>query len=163
MRAGLPRDGRPATIHLHRRSPATLTNGDDEMPIAAEYPLLEIIWSMLVFMGLVIWLWLLIALFGDLFRRHDVSGWTKAGWTVLMIVLPLVGVLLYLGTQGRGMAERSVAAQQVARAQFDDYVREAAGTGGPASEIASAKQLLDAGTIDQAEFDRIKQRALGAG
>jgi hypothetical protein len=132
------------------------------MFLASDYPFLDILWTMLVFFGWVIWFWLLITVFADLFRRHDVSGWAKAGWIVLCIVLPFLGVLLYLGTQGKGMAERNVKEVESQRAQFDSYVREAAGSagGGPAAEIAHAKELLDKGAISQAEFDQIKQKAL---
>lgn len=128
--------------------------------VAAEYPLLNIIWTMLVFFGLVIWLRLLFTVFGDIFRRHDISGWAKAGWCLLSIVLPFVGVLLYLGTQGEGIAERNSKQLQAAQAQFDEYVRDTAGSGGATQEIANAKQLLDSGTISQTEFDSIKQKAL---
>jgi Phospholipase_D-nuclease N-terminal len=132
------------------------------MPIAAEYPFLDILWTMLVFFGFIIWFTLLFRIFGDLFRRHDISGWGKAAWTVLVIFLPLLGVLLYLGMHGREMAERDVDAQQAAKAQFDQYVRETAAAEGPASQIAEGKRLLDSGAIDQAEFDRLKQKALAA-
>jgi hypothetical protein len=131
------------------------------MPIAADYPFLDILGTLLVFFGFVIWFTLLFRVFGDLFRRRDISGWGKAGWTVLVIFLPLLGVLLYLGLQGREMAERNLEAQQAAKAQFDQYVREAAGSDGPATQIAEAKKLLDSGAINQAEFDRLKQQALG--
>ena len=77
------------------------------MLLATDYPLLNIIWTMLVFFGLVIWLRLLFTVFADLFSRHDISGWGKAGWSVFAIVLPFVGVLVYLSTQGVQMAERS--------------------------------------------------------
>ena len=77
------------------------------MLLAADYPLLNVIWTMLVFFGLVIWLRLLFTVFADLFSRHDISGWGKAGWSVFAIVLPFVGVLAYLSTQGVQMAERS--------------------------------------------------------
>jgi hypothetical protein len=132
------------------------------MPLATDYPLLNIIWTMLVFFGLVIWLRLLFTVFGDLFRRHDLSGWSKAGWMLFAIVLPFVGVLVYLGTQGEGIAERNAKALHAAQAQFDDHVRHvAAPAGGAAAEIAKAKELLDSGAISQAEFDSIKQKALG--
>ena len=131
------------------------------MPIATEYPLLNIIWTMLVFFGLVIWLRLLFTVFADLFSRHDISGWGKAGWSVFAIVLPFVGVLVYLGTQGEQMAERSAKRAQAAQAQADDYVRSVAGsTEGPAAEIEKAKQLLDSGAITQDEFDAIKSKAV---
>lgn len=129
------------------------------LPLAASYPLLNIIWSMLVFFGFVLWISLMFRAFGDLFGRHDVSGWGKAGWTFLIIALPLFGVLVYLISQGQGMAERQVAAAEQAQAEVKDYVSSVAGEG-TASEIAKAKELLDAGTIDAAEFDRLKTKAL---
>ena len=130
------------------------------MLLAADYPLLNIIWTMLVFFGLVIWLRLLFTVFADLFSRHDISGWGKAGWSVFAIVLPFVGVLVYLGTQGEQMAERSAKRTQVAQGQADDYVRSVAGSNDPATEIEKAKQLLDSGAINQAEFDAIKAKAV---
>ena len=131
------------------------------MLVAADYPFLNIVWTMLVFFGLVIWLRLLFTVFADLFSRHDISGWGKAGWSVFAIVLPFVGVLAYLGTQGEQMAERFAKRAQAAQAQADDYVRSGAGsTEGPATEIEKAKQLLDSGAISQAEFDAIKAKAV---
>ena len=130
------------------------------MTFASDYPFLDILWSMLVFFGWVIWFWLLITVFADMFRRHDISGWSKAGWIILCVVLPFLGVLIYIGTQGKGMAERRVKDTQAAQSQFDDYVRQTAGSGGPTAEIARAKELLDKGAISQAEFDQIKQKAL---
>jgi hypothetical protein len=128
------------------------------MVFAADYPFLDILWSMLVFFGWVIWFWLLITIFADLFRRHDIGGWAKAGWIVLTVFLPFVGVLIYIGTQGKGMAERRAQDVQTAQSEFDDYVRQTAG--GPTNQIAQAKELLDKGAISQAEFDQIKQKAL---
>lgn len=130
------------------------------MLLAADYPLLNIIWTMLVFFGLVIWLRLLFTVFGDLFSRHDISGWGKAGWSVFAIVLPFLGVLVYLGTQGEQMAERSAKRAQAAQAQADDYIRQTARSSGPAAEIEKAKQLLDSGAINEAEFNALKQKAL---
>ena len=130
------------------------------MFLAADYPLLDIIWTMLVFFGWVIWFWLLITVFGDLFSRHDISGWGKAGWMLLVVVLPYLGVFIYLIAQGVHMAERKGEETRARRAQFDDYVREVASNGGPTDQIAKAKELLDSGAIDAAEFDRLKQKAL---
>lgn len=131
------------------------------MPIAADYPFLDIVGTMLVFFGWVIWFWLLITVLSDVFRRHDISGWGKAGWTLVTIVLPFLGVLVYLGLQGKHMAERNVEVARAQKAEFDQYVRQAAGANGGATEqIAKAKQLLDSGAIDQAEFDQIKRSAL---
>jgi hypothetical protein len=130
------------------------------MVLAADYPFLDVLWTMFVFFAWVIWFWLLITVFGDVFRRHDISGWGKAGWILLCVVLPYIGVLIYLGTQGKHMVERGAKQAQVSQDQFDRYVREAAGKSGPADEIARAKQLLDTGAINQAEFDQMKQKAL---
>jgi Short C-terminal domain len=130
------------------------------VPLAAEYPLLNIIWTMLVFFAFVAWIRLLFTVFADLFRRHDISGWSKAGWTLFAIALPFLGVLVYLGTQGEGIAERNAEMVRAQKAQFDEYVRDTAGSSGATAEIAKAKELLDSGAISQAEFDQVKQRAL---
>jgi hypothetical protein len=125
---------------------------------ATDYPLLDVFWTMLVFFAWVIWFWLLITVFADLFRRRDISGWAKAGWLVLVLVLPYLGVFIYLITQSRHMAERNVKAVEDAQAQFDDHVKSVAG--GAATEIEKAKQLLDTGAITQPEYEAIKQKAL---
>jgi Short C-terminal domain/Phospholipase_D-nuclease N-terminal len=130
------------------------------LPLAADYPFLDILGSMLFFFFFVIWLWMLFAVYGDIFSRHDISGWAKAGWVVVSLVLPYLGVLIYLGTQGKGMAERKAAQMSAAQSQFDQYVRETAGGDGAAGEIAKAKQLLDSGAISQPEFDELKRKAL---
>jgi hypothetical protein len=130
------------------------------MFLAADYPLLDVIWTMLVFFGWVIWFWLLIVVFGDLFSRHDISGWGKAGWMLLLVALPYLGVLIYMIAQGARMAERRGAETRARRAEFDDYVREVATNGGSTEEIAKAKGLLDSGAIDAAEFEQLKQKAL---
>ncbi len=133
------------------------------MLIAADYPFLDVVGTMLIFFAWVIWFWLLITVFSDLFRRHDISGWGKAGWIVLVVFLPYLGVLIYLIGQGKHMAERRAQDIRASQAAFEDQVREVAGTsggGGAAAEIAKAKQLLDSGAIDQAEFDQLKQKAL---
>ena len=130
------------------------------MVLAADYPFLDILWTMLVFFGWVIWFWLLITVFSDLFSRHDISGWGKAGWIVLVVLLPYLGVFIYLIAQGKEMAERRAQRAQAARSEFDDYVKTVAAPGGAAAEIEKAKQLLDSGAITQAEFDAIKAKAL---
>jgi hypothetical protein len=117
---------------------------------------------MVVFFAFVIWIWLLIAVFADVFRRHDISGWGKAGWTILVIVLPYLGVFIYLIAHGSDMAKRSARQASQDQAQFDDYVRDVAGSDGPAAEIDRAKKLLDSGAISEAEFNAIKQKALAA-
>ena len=130
------------------------------MPIAADYPFLDVFWTMLVFFAWVIWFWLLITVFSDLFRRHDISGWGKAGWCAFVIVLPFLGVFVYLIAQGKHMAERKAADVQASQAAFDQYVRDAAGSSGPSDQIARAKELLDSGAISQAEFEQLKRRLL---
>jgi Short C-terminal domain/Phospholipase_D-nuclease N-terminal len=130
------------------------------MVLAADYPFLDVLWTMLVLFAWVIWFWLLIVIFGDLFSRHDISGWGKAGWILLVVVLPYLGVFIYLIAQGQHMAERRDQRSQAARTEFDDYVKTVAAPGGPAAEIDKAKQLLDSGAITQAEFDAIKAKAL---
>src|SRR4051794_12086623 len=131
------------------------------MLIAADYPFLDILWSMIIFFCWVAWIWMLIVIFGDLFSRHDVGGWAKAAWVVFMIVLPFIGVLCYLITNSRSMAERRMASAQAAQSQFDDYVKTvAADGGGAATQIAKAKELLDSGALTQAEFDALKAKAL---
>ena len=130
------------------------------MVFAADYPFLDIFWTMLIFFMWVIWLWILITVLMDVFRRHDIAGWAKAAWTLFVIVLPFLGVFMYLITQGGRMAERRSAEVQASRASFDDYVRNAAGSGGPGDQIAKGKELLDKGAIDQAEFELLKRKAL---
>jgi Short C-terminal domain/Phospholipase_D-nuclease N-terminal len=119
----------------------------------------QVMWTMLVFFAWIIFFWLLFVVFGDLFRRRDISGWGKAGWTVFVILLPFLGILIYLIAEGKGMGERRLEDAQQARSQMDAYVRSAAAPGG-AEEIAKAKALLDSGAISQAEFDQLKTKAL---
>ena|SRR5919198_3173490 len=129
------------------------------MLIAADYPFLNILWTMILFFAWVAWIWIAITCFVDIFRRHDISGWGKALWVVFIIVIPFLGVLVYLIAQHDGMRERSVEQAKAQKDAFDQYVRETAG--GPATQIAQAKELLDKGTISQQEFDSIKAKALG--
>ena len=130
------------------------------MLLASDYPFLDVFWTMLVFFGWVIWFWLLITVLSDVFRRHDLSGGGKVGWTLFVIFLPLLGVLFYLGSQSKHMAERNADQMQAAQSHTDEYISSVAGSGGSAAEIESAKKLLDSGAISQAEFERLKQKAL---
>jgi Phospholipase_D-nuclease N-terminal len=127
---------------------------------SSSYPLLNVIWTMIVFFAWVIWIWLLITIFADLFRRSDVSGWGKAGWVVVLLVLPFIGVLVYLIAQSRGMAERRNLDARAAKSQFDSYVRSVSAEGKPADQIAKGKELLDSGAITPQEFEVLKQKAL---
>ncbi len=132
------------------------------MVIASSYPFLEVFWTMLIFFGFVVWLWILFTVIADLFRRHDTSGWMKVLWIIFIIVLPYLGVFVYLIAEHKGMTERAITAQKAAQAEVDQYVQSVAAKGDPAAQIASAKELLDSGTITQAEFDQLKQKALAA-
>ena len=132
------------------------------MVIAADYPFLDILWTMIIFFAWVAWIWIVIVIFTDIFRRRDIGGWGKAGWIVLIIVIPFIGALIYLIAEHDGMAERSAQQAQQVQQQTDDYIRTVAASEGPAGQIEKAKQLLDSGAISQAEFDSLKAKALAS-
>ena len=135
-------------------------NPEEEYVIAADYPFLDLMWTMVIFFLWILWFWLLITVFADIFRRHDISGAKKTLWIVFTILVPFLGVFVYLITQNVGMTERQLDRTRAQREQFDDYVRQTASSGGAAAEIEKAKQLLDSGAITQAEFETMKQKAL---
>ena len=132
------------------------------MLAAYDYPFLNIMGTMLVFFAWVIWFWLLITVFADIFRRHDIGGGGKVLWMIFVIVLPFLGVFIYLIAESKGMAERNEARAIQSQQQFDGYVQGVAANSGSgsAAEIEKAKGLLDSGAITQAEFDTLKQKAL---
>jgi hypothetical protein len=131
------------------------------MVIAADYPFMDVLWSMIIFFVWVAWIWTLIVIIGDLFRRHDTSGWAKAAWVVFLIVLPFLGVLVYLIVNGHGMGQRSAERAQAAQSQFNEYVQSVAKDGGgAASELEKAKGLLDSGALTQAEYDALKAKLI---
>jgi hypothetical protein len=140
------------------------------MILATDYPFLDIVGTMVVFFFWGMWFWCLIVVLGDVFRRTDIGGWSKAAWTLGMIVIPLVGVLVYLIVHGNGMAERRADNLATQQRMLDDHIRSVARTGNgaattveaaaPTSEIAHAKELLDSGAIDDAEFRQIKRKLL---
>jgi len=130
------------------------------LPVAASYPFLDILWDILIVFAWVIFIWIAITVLIDVFRRHDISGWAKAAWVVFVVILPWIGVLAYLIFNHSGMADRSAKEADTAQAQVDEYVRQTAGSGGPASEIEKAKQLLENGAITQQEFESLKAKAL---
>jgi len=109
-----------------------------------------------------VWLWILFTVLGDIFRRHDTSGFSKVLWIVFIVVLPYLGVFVYLIAEQKGMAERAQTRQKAVQAQFDEYVQSVAPSTDPTEQINKAKGLLDSGSITQAEFERLKQRALSA-
>jgi hypothetical protein len=129
-----------------------------------DYPLLDLFWTMFLFFGFVVWFWMMFVIFGDIFRRDDIGGWGKAGWTVLIIVLPILGSLVYLIAEGRKMGERRQADVSAARDAYERDVRRITTNGdggGPTAQIAEAKRLLDQGAITQAEYEALKSKALG--
>ena len=128
--------------------------------LASNYPFLDVFWSMMVFFLWIAWFWLLFMVFGDIFRRHDLSGFGKTMWINFTILLPFLGVFVYLISNNTGITQRNLEMRQAQQSQFDQAVREAGGGGGAAAEIERAKKLLDTGAITQAEFDAIKQKAL---
>jgi hypothetical protein len=130
------------------------------MVLAADYPFLDVLWTILIFFLWVGWFMLLFHVLGDVFRRRDISGWSKTLWLIVLLFVPFLGVFIYLIANGDEMAQRN--AEQVAAAQgeVDSYVRSVAGSSGAAGEIERAKGLLDSGAINQQEFDAIKAKAL---
>ena len=129
------------------------------MPIAADYPFLNILWTMIIFFVWVAWIWMLVLMLSDVFRR-DASGWNQAAWTLVLIALPFLGTLAYLIAHGSDMTARRAHDAHASQAQFDDYVRAVAGNGGAAGEIDKAKRLLDSGAIRQSEFEALKAKVL---
>ena len=132
------------------------------MLFAADYPFLDVFWTMILFFFWVAWIWVLVIIIGDLFRRHDTSGWVKALWLIFLILIPFLGVLIYLIANSTGMSERAAAQAEANKAQFDNYVQSVAAQqgSGSAGEIEKAKALLDSGAITQAEFESLKAKAL---
>jgi hypothetical protein len=128
--------------------------------VLAAYSFGDVMWTMLVFFVWILFFWLLFGVFGDLFGRHDISGWAKAGWTIFVIILPFLGIFVYLISQGKSMGERAQERAQAQQSQMDDYVRSVASSGSATDEIARGKELLDSGAISQAEFDQLKAKAL---
>ena len=129
------------------------------MLAASSYPFLDVLWSMVIFFMFVIWIMILFKVFGDLFRRRDIGGGMKTVWFIFVILLPFLGVFIYLIAEGHKMADRDAEQMQAMRAQQDEYIKSVAGSSA-ADQIAQAKQLLDSGAITQAEFDTMKQKAL---
>ena len=130
------------------------------MVVASDYPFLDVFWTMIIFVLWIVWFFILFRVIADLFRRHDISGWVKVLWMIIVILLPFLGVFIYLITQGSHMADRDMRQAKAAQGEFDDYVKSVASSGSPAAEIERAQGLLSSGAISQAEFDQIKAKAL---
>ena len=121
----------------------------------------EFLWSLVIIFFMIVFFVILFQVLIDLFRSDDLSGWAKAGWTLFIIILPFLGLLIYLIVRGQGMSERAQQDAVESQQAFDDYVRTTAGSGDSAAQIANAKRLLDEGTISQQEFETLKAKALG--
>ena len=131
------------------------------MVFAADYPFMDVLWTMILFFTWVIWIWMMVVILTDVFRRRDIGGFSKALWVVFLILVPFLAALIYLIANHDGMTDRNVAQAQKMQADMDDYVRSVAKDGGgAAAEIERAKNLLDSGAIDQVEFNAIKAKAL---
>jgi Short C-terminal domain/Phospholipase_D-nuclease N-terminal len=130
--------------------------------LAYDYPLLGIFWTMLWFFLFFIWIWILFTIFADIFRSHDLSGWGKAGWSIFIIILPFLGILIYLIARGKGMQERSAerAAQQ--QQAFQGYVQNVAGSSGTADQLSKLADLKERGVLSDAEFEAEKAKVLSA-
>jgi ABC-type multidrug transport system fused ATPase/permease subunit len=129
--------------------------------VGSTYPLLDAFWTMLWFFAFVLWIWLLIFIFMDIFRSHDIGGFAKALWVIFVIVLPLLGVLVYLIARGGTMHERSMRQAQEQERQFQAYVRQAAGSGGTADELAKLNDLKSKGVLSDQEYEQAKAKILG--
>ena len=131
--------------------------------VLADVDLGDLIWTTIVIFFLIMFIWVFIMILSDLFRDHKLSGWAKAAWVVGLIIFPLIGSLVYLIARGQGMAERSAAEQQQARAAFDSYVRETASSSGtaPVDDLTRLAELRNNGTITDAEFESMKARLVG--
>jgi len=128
--------------------------------VFADFTLGDALLTVLEVFLLVVWFWILIAILGDLFRDHELSGWWKAVWVLFLIFVPFLTALIYLIVRGQGMRERSVKAQADAQRHFASYVRETAGSS-PVDELHKLSELKDKGAITDAEFDRMKAKLVG--
>ena len=127
----------------------------------SSYPLLDAFWTMLWFFAFVLWIWLLIYIFMDIFRSHDIGGFAKALWVIFVIIIPILGVLVYLIARGGSMHERSMQQAQAQEQQFQQYVREAAGSGNTADELAKISDLKAKGVLSDQEYEQAKAKILG--
>ena len=128
--------------------------------LAYDYPLLGVFWTMLYLFLLFLWIWLLIAVFADIFRSHDLGGWGKALWTIFVIVIPFIGILVYLIARGGSMHERSEARAAQQEKEFQAYVQEAAGSSTNVDQLAKLADLKASGVLSEEEFEAQKAKLL---
>jgi hypothetical protein len=124
------------------------------------YPLLNLFWTMLWVFLFVIWIWILIYIFMDIFRSHDLSGFAKAMWVIFIIIIPIIGILVYLIARGGSMQQRALAQAQQQQEAFDAAVKQAAGSGSSADDLAKLADLKERGVITDAEFEEQKAKIL---
>lgn len=132
------------------------------MMLGSSYPLLDLFWTMLEIFVFILWIWLLIAVFGDIFRSHDMGGVAKALWVIFVVIIPFIGVLVYLIVRGGSMHERAAAQAKREQEAFDDYVRKTAGAQGESSvdQLSKLADLKEKGVISEAEFEAQKAKLL---
>jgi len=128
--------------------------------LIAEVGIAELLWWTIELFFLFMLIWIFVILIADIFRDHELSGWGKAGWILLLIILPLIGSLIYIIVRGPSMAERSRKQAAAAQAQVDDYIRETVSVGGPAAELTRLATLRDNGTISEDEFQTMKAKVV---
>jgi Short C-terminal domain/Phospholipase_D-nuclease N-terminal len=148
----MARDTRPSL----KETPVSLASG------SYQYPLLGVFWTIFEIFLWVIWFWILITVFIDIFRSHDLSGWGKALWFLFVLFIPLIGVLVYLIARGGKMHERAVQQAQRQDREFRQYVQDAAGDQSSADQLAKLADLRDRGVISPAEFEQEKAKVLGS-
>ena len=130
------------------------------MPVAADYPFMEIVWTMILFFAWIAWIWTLVMVLADVFGRSDLSGWAKAGWTLVLVVVPFLGVLVYLIAHGRDMGERRLEKTEAMLERRNASYGARSPSNGATAQIAEGKRLLDSGAIDAAEFAQLKAQVL---
>ncbi|MFC9243107.1 SHOCT domain-containing protein [Streptomyces sp. NPDC057136] len=135
---------------------------DATLNLAADYPLLNVFWTTMWIFLWVLWLMLLFRVIGDIFRDDAMSGWVKCGWTVFVVLLPFLGVFVYLIARGRAMGERERKHAQRSEQEFQSYIREAAGPAGHAEELSRLAELKNHGDITAAEYEQAKAKVLAA-
>lgn len=130
--------------------------------VLAEFDFADAFLSLIWIFFLVTFFWLLITVCSDLFSDHEVSGWGKAGWVLLLVIMPFLGTLIYFIARGGGMQKRAIARQQHAKEAFDEYVREQAGKSGPADQLEKLAKLHDAGKLTDDEYATLKGKVVTA-
>jgi hypothetical protein len=128
--------------------------------LIAEFGTGQVFWSVLWITLFIIWIWLLFAIFGDIFRSDDLSGWGKAIWSIFIIFVPYLGVFVYLIARGHKMQEHAVQSAAAQEAALQEHIRSVTGSGSAVDQLAKLAELRDKGVIDEAEFQQLKAQAM---